>query len=99
MLIAFGVTGSFAFAPLIASASDSTVLLATLQKAIDELNGSNHVTRRISPVGATSCFISGLCAAHAKQSLAAGNVTAAVSFTCGAASAQSADRLAANYGY
>ena len=47
--------------PVAAHAADADLILLRLEKALRELEGVAKITRRISPVGATSCVISGFC--------------------------------------
>jgi len=97
-LIGLAVIVSVCVVPTLAKAADAELILINIQKAINELDGTATVSRRISPVGATACIISGICMSNAKAALTLGNVPVAAAFTCGAAIALCGDRVAANYG-
>jgi hypothetical protein len=96
--LVIGASCAVSFAPAVAGAADATLILSNIEKAVKELDGTNSVTRRISPVGAAACFISGVCISQAKSAMGSGNVPAAAAFACGAAIALCGDRVAANYG-
>jgi hypothetical protein len=85
--------------PSIANALDGAALLKELEGIIAAYDETKPVTRKISPVGAASCIVAGMCMREAKMALAGGNVPTAVAFTCGAAIAVCGDRVASNYGY
>lgn len=87
------------FIPAIANAVDGDALLRQLETILASYDDNKPITRKISPVGAASCIIAGMCMREAKIALAGGNVPTAVAFSCGAAIAVCGDRVASNYGY
>jgi hypothetical protein len=98
LCVAFGITGVVSLVPAVAGATDAALILSNIEKALHELDGTSSVSRRISPVGAAACVVSGVCLSQAKSAVSTGNVPAAAAFACGAAIALCGDRVAACYG-
>lgn len=70
--------------------------LAVKIKALESVCGSE---KKISPLGAASCAMSGYCISEAKKYAQVGNMPVATAFVCGAAISICGNRVAAGYGY
>ena len=74
-------------------------LLMELALKIKALESVSGFEKKISPLGAASCAMSGYCLSEAKKYAQVGNMPVATAFVCGAAISICGNRVAAGYGY